>query len=113
MQPCRVASLKGKRTPLGPYRRPMTRVLGGSSGGGRFLMGEVPLYDKGVSLQLAIPPGAFPKGPRLSEVILYPPRTLQQPYAYCTSGISVPPPAAPESCAPPYSRTIPRVSWWS
>ena len=28
------------------YRRPMPRVLGGSymSGGGRFIMGEVPLY---------------------------------------------------------------------
>ena len=35
----------GKRTPLGPYRRPMSRVLGGSRGGGRFLMGEVPLYS--------------------------------------------------------------------
>ena len=33
-----------KRTPLGLYRRPMLRVLGGSEGGGRFLMGEVPLY---------------------------------------------------------------------
>jgi len=33
-----------KRTPLGPYRRPMPRVVGGSLGGGRFLMGEVPLY---------------------------------------------------------------------
>ena len=32
-----------KRTPLGPYRRPMPRVLGGSSGVGRFRMGEVPL----------------------------------------------------------------------
>ena len=30
--------------PLGPYRRPMPRVLGGSEGGGRFLMGEIPLY---------------------------------------------------------------------
>jgi len=29
--------------PLGPYHRPMPRVLGGSSGGGRFLMCEVPL----------------------------------------------------------------------
>jgi hypothetical protein len=33
-----------KCTPLGPYRRPMPRVLGGSWGGGRFLTGEVPLY---------------------------------------------------------------------
>jgi len=40
----RGASLTRKRTPLGPYRRPMPRVLGGSSGGSRFLMGEVPLY---------------------------------------------------------------------
>jgi hypothetical protein len=32
-----------KRNPLGPYRRPMPRVLGGSQEGGRFLMGEVPL----------------------------------------------------------------------
>ena len=30
--------------PLGPYSRPMPRVLGGSQGGGRFLMGEVSLY---------------------------------------------------------------------
>ena len=35
-----------KRTPLGPYRRPMPRVLGGSYGGGRFLMSEVPLWVK-------------------------------------------------------------------
>ena len=33
-----------KRTPLGPYVRPMSRVFGGSYGGGRFLMGVVPLY---------------------------------------------------------------------
>ena len=39
----RGTSLKRKRTPLGPYRSPMHRVLGGSKGGGRFLMGEVPL----------------------------------------------------------------------
>ena len=36
--------LTRKRSPLGPYRRPMPRVLGGSSGGGRFLMGGIPLY---------------------------------------------------------------------
>ena len=29
--------------PLGPYSRPIPRVLGGSWGGGRFLMSEVPL----------------------------------------------------------------------
>jgi len=31
-------SLIRKRTPLGPYRRPMPRVLWGSQGGGRFPM---------------------------------------------------------------------------
>ena len=41
---CRATSLTKKRTRLGPYRRPMPRVLGVSKGGGRFLMGEVPLY---------------------------------------------------------------------
>jgi hypothetical protein len=30
--------------PLGPYRRPMPKVLGGSSEGGSFLMGKAPLY---------------------------------------------------------------------
>ena len=33
-----------KCTPLGPYLRPLPRVLEGSKEGGRFLMGEVPLY---------------------------------------------------------------------
>ena len=33
-----------KRTPLGPYRRPVPRALGGSQGAGRFLKGEVTLY---------------------------------------------------------------------
>ena len=33
-----------KRSPLRPYRRPVPRVLGGSQGGGRFLMSEVTLY---------------------------------------------------------------------
>jgi hypothetical protein len=39
----RGTSLTIKRTPLRPYGRPMPRVLGGSLGGGSFLMGEVPL----------------------------------------------------------------------
>ena len=39
----RGTSLTRKRTLLGPYRGPMPRVLGGSEGCGRFLMGEVPL----------------------------------------------------------------------
>ena len=40
--PYRGTSLTTKRTPLGPYRGPMPRFLGGSQEGGRFLMGEVP-----------------------------------------------------------------------
>ena len=43
MPPHRGTSLIRKRTPLGPYRRPTPGVLGGSKGGGRFFMGEVPL----------------------------------------------------------------------
>ena len=40
----RGTSLIRNRHPLGPYRRPLPRVLvGGSYGDGRFLMGEVPL----------------------------------------------------------------------
>ena len=40
----RGALLIRKRTPLGPYRRPVHRVLLWSQEGGRFLMIEVPLY---------------------------------------------------------------------
>ena len=40
----RGTSLVRKRTPLGPYRRPLPRFIGGSYGGGRFLMGELRLY---------------------------------------------------------------------
>ena len=47
----RVTSPLRKRTPPGPYRRPMPRVLKGSWGGGRFLMGEVPLYRPPASVQ--------------------------------------------------------------
>ena len=43
-KPYRGTSLTRKRTPLGPYRRPMPRVLGGSYEGGRFFRGVVPLY---------------------------------------------------------------------
>ena len=39
-----------KCTPLGPYRRPMPKVLRGSQGGGRFLMGEVTLQPSKHSL---------------------------------------------------------------
>ena len=44
----RGTSLTTKRTPLGSYRRHILRVLGGSWGGGRFLMSEVPLYGEDV-----------------------------------------------------------------
>ena len=40
----RSTSITKERTLLGPYRTHMPRVLGVSQGGGRFLMGEVPLY---------------------------------------------------------------------
>ena len=40
----RGTSLTRKRSPLGPYRRPMPRALRWSWQGGLFLMSEVPLY---------------------------------------------------------------------
>ena len=43
----RGTSLTRTRTPLGPCRKPLPRVLGGSKGGWRFLMREVPLHRKG------------------------------------------------------------------
>ena len=46
----RGTSLARKRTPQGPYRRPVPRVPRGSKGGGRFHMGEVPLFVAGVLL---------------------------------------------------------------
>ena len=42
----RGTSLARNRTPLGLCRRPMPGVLGGSHGGGRFLMGDVPMFGK-------------------------------------------------------------------
>jgi len=41
--PYRGTSLTRKRIPLGPYRRPMSGVLGWSKGDWRFLVREVPL----------------------------------------------------------------------
>ena len=75
-----VSSPKRRRIPLGPYRRHMPRVLGKSSGGGRFLMGEVPLYHmmvysaSGWSASGAMSPKASaaaissPGGPRRSAL---------------------------------------------
>ena len=42
--PCRGTSQTRKRTHIKPYRRSLPRVLAGSYGSGRFLIGEVPLY---------------------------------------------------------------------
>jgi hypothetical protein len=41
----RVTSLIRKRTPPGPYRRPVPKVLRESKGGGHFTLGEVPLHS--------------------------------------------------------------------
>ena len=43
LRPYKGTSPIKKLTPLGPYRRPMPRVLGGFQGGGRFVMSEAPL----------------------------------------------------------------------
>jgi len=40
----RDTSLVRKRKPLGPCSRPVPRVMGGSWGGGRLLISEVPMY---------------------------------------------------------------------
>jgi len=42
---------------LGPYSRTMPRILGSSSGGGRFLMSEVPLYSpsRGLFIMSEVP----------------------------------------------------------
>ena len=45
-------SLLRKCNPLGPYCRPMSKLLGGSQGGGRFLMGEVPQHTSAVSRKI-------------------------------------------------------------
>ena len=42
--PYRGTSLIRKRTPLAPYRRPMSRVIGGVIRRWASLMGEVPLF---------------------------------------------------------------------
>jgi hypothetical protein len=44
VSPYRDTSVTIKRPPVGPYRRPMPRVVGWSWGGGRFIMDEVLLY---------------------------------------------------------------------
>ena len=79
----RGASLTRKRTPLGPYRRPMPRIHGGSSEGGRFLMGkaflhssmgEVPLYSSlssdGVRHKRGLSGAAFDPSPRIQPINL-------------------------------------------
>ena len=70
--PYRGTSLIKKRTPLGPYRRPMPRVPGGSEGGWRFLLGKVPLYLEGQA-RVGQRHGPLPRGAMFvtSEVPLY------------------------------------------
>ena len=54
----RGTSLMRTPHPLEPYRRPMSRVLGGSKGGRLFLIGEVNLYGscwKGIPRASALP----------------------------------------------------------
>ena len=65
-----------KKTPLGPYLRPMPRVLGGTSRGGRFLMGDVPMYSPNLQdcsfLRRLLPPhlqGATPNNRQGSACI--------------------------------------------
>ena len=50
-KPYRGISIIRKRTPVGHNRRPMPRILGGSYGGGRFLIGGVPLQTLHHSLK--------------------------------------------------------------
>jgi len=70
----RGASLIRKRTPLGPFRRPMPRVLGGSWRGGRFLMSEVPLYtnysNREVYTKFSPEAGPFRDGPHMRDLVL-------------------------------------------
>ena len=60
----RSTSLTRKRNPLGPYRRPIARVLRVSYGIGRFFMSEVPLCP--VSL---MPPRGFEPQGSLGELV--------------------------------------------
>ena len=54
----RGTTLIRERLTLGPYRRPMLRVVGGSQGVGRFLVGEEPLYSLQRNFSLAPRPPA-------------------------------------------------------
>ena len=56
-----------KRAPLGPYRRPVPRVLEGSERGGRFLMSEVPPY-RGLSPS-GLPHPAFSHSESLASLL--------------------------------------------
>ena len=59
-----VVSLRRKRSPLGPYRRPLCRVLGGSQGGGRrwalnksvHTASCVMVYSRALSFSLSLAP---------------------------------------------------------
>ena len=80
-----------KMHPPGPYSRSMLGVLGGSYGGGRFLMGEVPLY---LGSKNPAPPRIPRGGTRLWEY----------------RGASL---IRKRLLLGPYSRAMPRALWWS
>ena len=68
-------------TPLGPYRRPMPRVLGGSLRGKRFIMDEVLLYRNTQAGTLQVPlPSDEETSQKVSKTFLvktvHAPRTL-------------------------------------
>ena len=99
---CTVAKHRGTslirtRNPLGPYRRPMPRALGGSQGGGRFLMGEVPLYT--------LQPSPFTLHPSLC--ILHPTTYTSHPAAPLSLSLSL---SLPLSLNP--SETSPVLKDW-
>ena len=91
MFPYMGTSLIRKCPPLGPYRRPMPMVLGGSKGGGRFLMSEVPLYLP--TDTLPPPPSSLPNASSRLTHSSHPPQTSDLPLH--------PPPLQTHSLHPP------------
>ena len=81
---CRGTSLIRKRTPLGPYRRPVPGVLGGSQGGGIFLWARYPCTPA--------PPPAVAPTPALAAVPNHPrpPRHSSRRRSHREIGISLP-----------------------
>ena len=132
----RGTSLMSKRTPLGPYRRPMPRVLGGSYGGGRFLVAEVPLHmlkSTHCHMRRGADTHTFFHHHHCIHFISLPrsrSRSRSLPLALSlalsrapqlsrvlslTDALPLQEYLAHKKCPPqgPYSRTIPRAAWWS